>query len=377
MLPSDPVVLLVHADGVGDDPRLALFVGHRDVDVVDLAQAVAAEREGLGHPPEAPLTGVEGVLPTMDLARVSIGHDHLADRGTVKDRPRPATVVIAHLVEHEPLVGIPPQPQRPFLPAHQVAFHGEAGTVGLGDRDRSEIGTQRPDVPGSVAGTRRRNRHGFGAGAQGMIDDLDDLTPTQVDVHDHPLDRPGIAVVVVGLPHEGDASGDPSALLGRVAEPTGGPGIDLHPCHVGDAPPSQRGEVVGVLDTGDDGAERLPEQESWAHPLDDATLKDLPMRDRNDELDHRQLGAGHDQGANGPADRVTRLPGGQRLLRRLLQHDMGDDGPFAQLAGRRHHGASGRHLLGAEQAQRMVDPHGAAPGPAGRSSPRASRRSRV
>src|SRR4029077_12417588 len=42
VLPQDPVVLFMHADRVLDHPRPALLVGERGVEVVDLAEAVAA-----------------------------------------------------------------------------------------------------------------------------------------------------------------------------------------------------------------------------------------------------------------------------------------------------------------------------------------------
>ena len=60
------------------DARLALLVGERRVEVVDLAEAVAAERERLRHAAEAPLARVERVLPAVQRARVAVGHDHLA-----------------------------------------------------------------------------------------------------------------------------------------------------------------------------------------------------------------------------------------------------------------------------------------------------------
>ena len=104
VLPEDPVVLFVHADRVVDHPRLALLVRDRRVEVVDLAEAVAAERERLRHAPEAPLPRVEGVLPAVQLARVAVGHDHLRDRRAVQDRADAAVVVVGDLVQHEAFV---------------------------------------------------------------------------------------------------------------------------------------------------------------------------------------------------------------------------------------------------------------------------------
>src|SRR5215207_3903211 len=60
MPPEDTVVLLVHADGVLDRVRLAVLVDQRGVEVVNLAQTVAAERERIDQCPKVELTAVEG-----------------------------------------------------------------------------------------------------------------------------------------------------------------------------------------------------------------------------------------------------------------------------------------------------------------------------
>ena len=71
VLPEDAVVLLVHADRVGDRLTLAVLAGDRGVEVVDGAEAVATELERVHEreAPEAQLAGVEGVLPPVARAR--------------------------------------------------------------------------------------------------------------------------------------------------------------------------------------------------------------------------------------------------------------------------------------------------------------------
>ena len=69
VLPEDPVVLLVHADRVLDRVRVALLGGEHRVEVVDDAEAVAAQLQRVGHAAEAPLAGVERVLPAVHHAR--------------------------------------------------------------------------------------------------------------------------------------------------------------------------------------------------------------------------------------------------------------------------------------------------------------------
>jgi len=63
VLPEEPEVLLVHADRVADHLRVAHLVGQRGVEVVDLAQTVAAELEAVGESAEEVLAAVEVVLP--------------------------------------------------------------------------------------------------------------------------------------------------------------------------------------------------------------------------------------------------------------------------------------------------------------------------
>ena len=85
VLPPDARVFLVQADGVLDDLRFALLGREHRVEVVDLAEAVTAEGERLGHAPEPPLARVERVLPALLLARVAVGDDHFRDRCAVQD----------------------------------------------------------------------------------------------------------------------------------------------------------------------------------------------------------------------------------------------------------------------------------------------------
>ena len=70
VLPEDAVVLLVHADGVADGLRVAEVVGDDGVGVVDVAEAVAAQLEGVGVAGEHVLAAVEVVLPEAHRCRL-------------------------------------------------------------------------------------------------------------------------------------------------------------------------------------------------------------------------------------------------------------------------------------------------------------------
>src|SRR5690606_36870764 len=63
VLPEDAEVLLMHADRVLHLVRLAVAIGQDGVEVVDLAEAVAAQLEGVDLKAEQVLAGVEVALP--------------------------------------------------------------------------------------------------------------------------------------------------------------------------------------------------------------------------------------------------------------------------------------------------------------------------
>jgi len=73
VLPADPVVLLGHADRVGDGDRLAFLVVGDDVEVVDLAEAVAAQGQRVEQQPHPVLALVEHVLDPVGGSRVGVG----------------------------------------------------------------------------------------------------------------------------------------------------------------------------------------------------------------------------------------------------------------------------------------------------------------
>ncbi len=250
MLPEDPVVLFVHADRVVDHPRLAVLGRERGVEVADLADAVAAERERLRHAAEAPLPRVERVLPAVHRARIAVRDHHLADRRAVQDRPQASVVVVVRdLVQHETLERVERDAELPLLPLHEVAVDREARAFGLRDRDRLQVGAHPRLVLREVAGAVRRK------GRDAVVDHLEHFVAPVVEVHDETLDRARVAVVVVALAQERDAARDAAAFLALVPEHAGRPRVDLHPVdHVGRDPAArERGE-----DTRDAGASSSP-----------------------------------------------------------------------------------------------------------------------
>ena len=104
-----------------------MAVGEVAVKVVDRAQAIAAQRQRVGHHPEAVLAEVEGVLAVGGLLGIGVGNEHLRNRPAIKD----GTSVVGDRIEHETFAGVEPDVQRPLLPADVVPGHGEARAVGL------------------------------------------------------------------------------------------------------------------------------------------------------------------------------------------------------------------------------------------------------
>ena len=65
VLPEDAVILLMQADRVLHDRRLAVIVGDRHVEIMDMAEAIAAELQRVGELAETVFAGVERALPEM------------------------------------------------------------------------------------------------------------------------------------------------------------------------------------------------------------------------------------------------------------------------------------------------------------------------
>ena len=169
VLPQDPVVFLVHADRVLHGVRLA-FLGREDgVEVVDDAEAVAAELERVRHASEAPLAGVERVLPPVHRAGVAVRHDHLRDRRTRQHPTEPIAVAVVDVVQRQAFVGVEADAERPALPLDAISVDREARSLGLCDLERLEVIAHRSDIFGKVRAALGRQRH------DAVIDDLEHL----------------------------------------------------------------------------------------------------------------------------------------------------------------------------------------------------------
>ena len=105
VFPQDRVVLLVHADRIRNRLDLAGRVDEVEIEVMDLAEAIAAQRQRVGVDADAVLADVERILAPLGLDAVAVRHGHFDDRRTINDGPLAALVdvIVADVVQHEPL----------------------------------------------------------------------------------------------------------------------------------------------------------------------------------------------------------------------------------------------------------------------------------
>ncbi len=198
------------------------------VEIVDVAQAVAAEAQRIEQRADAVFADVEGVAAEAAAPRVAVGHDHFGERGTAHDRAQPVAVVIADVMEDQPLADIEADAKLPLLPAYQMAFDSEARALGLPHLERLEVGPQ---------SLRETDRAGIGRqGNDPEVVHAQHPAPPQIDDRMQVGDRAGIRVVAGFVGHPALAVGYSFALLAGEAEVAGRPRLDENLFEIRDAP---------------------------------------------------------------------------------------------------------------------------------------------
>ena len=106
--------------------------------------------------PEVELADVERRL--VEAVGIRVGNDHLGDRRAVEDRTDRAVVLVADVVEDEPLAAVEADAQVPLLPAHRVALDREARPSGwrCGSAGRRRAADPLGPVLAVVVGQRDR-----------------------------------------------------------------------------------------------------------------------------------------------------------------------------------------------------------------------------
>src|SRR5204863_7982723 len=109
------------------------------VEIMDQAEAIAAELQAVGAGPHAVFADVERVFPHLRRAGIAIGDDHLGERRPVQDRPLLAAVAVAEMVQRQPLAGIEADDEAPLLPANLAPLNLETRSGRLLDLQRLDV----------------------------------------------------------------------------------------------------------------------------------------------------------------------------------------------------------------------------------------------
>ena len=338
----------MQADRVLDHQRLARDVVHDRIEIADHAQAVAAQRQRVGHPADAVLADVEGVLAVMRGGRIAVGHDHLGERGAVEDPAQAAVVVVGDLVQDQALAAGETHSELPLLPAHEVPLDGEARPLGLDDLQRLEVGAPGLLEARGVVVLGERHRRAA------VVVDAHHLEAVEVDDDVQPLDRVGIAVVVLVALHPDEDVRDAQVLLVGAAIAAGGPGVDLRTSDICDAaPPERLGKARVGLDALLHGRE-LFGHDRGPRPLDLAPGPDFGCIEVDHRLEHR-IGRDVEQRDKGlTRDRIARPPGAHRRLGGLLQLDGLEADRGAEPFLGSYDPRRARDLLGRERVERVA-----------------------
>ena len=233
VLPEDAEVLLVQADGVGNLDGFTTAVVQHSVEVVDLAQAVTAQRERVGQRPDACLADVEGVLAVVFLLGVSVRHHQLGQRGSVDDGTFPSLVLVTDAVEHETLTAGVAHPEAPFLPGNQIPVDVEARSFGLHHVQRLKVGAELlHELLGVVSVVGRQGDHAVVLNPQ-------HLHRIQVNDCYDPLDGACVAVVIGAGLEPASGKGEPDTLFLGNAVIASRPGVHHHQAGVVDPPLAQ------------------------------------------------------------------------------------------------------------------------------------------
>jgi hypothetical protein len=175
VLPQDAEVLLVQAHRVLDAVGLALAVGQPRIEVADGADAIAAERQGVGQHADAVLADVEGILAEVSAAGVPVRHDHLGQCRAMQHRPQPAAILVADGMQHQAFARVEAHPQAPLLPVHLVALDSETRALRLDNLQRPHVVAEDSATAGGIVAALHRHV------GRAVVVDAQDFRPVEID----------------------------------------------------------------------------------------------------------------------------------------------------------------------------------------------------
>src|SRR5205823_6038644 len=109
------------------------------IEIVDFAQAVAAQLQRVCQHAYAVLADVEGVASEVWGPRVTIWHHHVDDRCAVEYWSLPALVLVGRGVENQTLTRREADAEMPLLPMDVMAVDDETGALRLMNLDGLQI----------------------------------------------------------------------------------------------------------------------------------------------------------------------------------------------------------------------------------------------
>ncbi len=328
--------------------RVAVDVADPAIEILDRAQAVAAQGQRVGELAEAVLTDVEHVLAVVRRLRRAVRHHHLDQRCAVADRP----VGELDVVQGDRLAGVEADHQRPVVPADGAAFHREADALGLLDVDRPQVVAGLLDELAIVVAVRLGDRR------DAIVVDPDDLHLLDVDHRVEALDRVGIEIVVGARLDPAEGMAEVQALLALDPEIAGRPRVDADQLHVRDAAlGAGLDEARVALDRGLD-LEELLELDHRARLGQEALREHLLVGDRDHQAPDADIAGAEHVDARLAGDRIARREAAHHGLGGLVQLDRLEAQRIAELGHRRaHDGRDLADLVPGQGLQRMQHRH--------------------
>src|SRR5580704_3637347 len=83
-------------------------VAEMSVKAADVPQTIASQTQSVAAHSHAVLAYIRGILTDLRGSRVSIGHNHLGERSSIKDRTPAPSIVVAQGMQREALARIEP-----------------------------------------------------------------------------------------------------------------------------------------------------------------------------------------------------------------------------------------------------------------------------
>ena len=141
VLVEDAAILLMEANDVLQLDSATLGVSPVSVEVLNVAQAVAAEAQLVGSDTEADITNIESLLAVVGHTGIAVWHSHLREGETVEH----ITVVIGNIIQAQTIAVVEADVELPLLPSNLVAVASnvERCTFGLLDDVGLEVGSER------------------------------------------------------------------------------------------------------------------------------------------------------------------------------------------------------------------------------------------